>query len=193
MMKKGLLTALMTLLAVTGSWAVEIGGVNIPETMEISGESVVLNGVGIREKFSFRKDIYVAALYLPEKSADAEAIIAQDAPMAIRLQIVTGLIKSEDFIESTRAAFVESTGGNTAPIEKEIEKFISVFKSGISKKDIYDITYNPATGVEVFKNGSSKPAVVIEGMEIKKALFGIWVGERSEKFLMELRAAMLGL
>lgn len=193
MFNKTLAVLLLVLVTAVNSWALEVGGVDLPDNYVINEETVILNGAGIREKFAFRKDIYVAALYLPEKNSDSQVIIDADEPMSIRLNIVTGLIKAKDFIESTRAAFEESTGNNTAPIQNEIENFISVFQSGIEKHDIYDIVYHPETGIAVYKNLEKEPVVVIEGFAIKKALFGIWIGERSEDFLMELRSDMLGL
>ena len=75
-----------------------IGGVEMDETYEVNGTQLVLNGVGIREKFF--ADIYVAGLYLKEKSSDFRQIMDADEPMAIRIVITSKLITAERFKEA---------------------------------------------------------------------------------------------
>ena len=48
------------------AWSAELAGVTLPNTTEVAGETLKLNGIGLREKFWI--DIYAAALYLPFKS-----------------------------------------------------------------------------------------------------------------------------
>ena len=60
--------------------AVDVEGIKLPERVQIGpdGPELVLNGAGVREQMVFR--IYVAALYLPTKSNDGEAILREDQP-----------------------------------------------------------------------------------------------------------------
>ena len=66
----------------------EIGGVSLPNTLNLGDTSLVLNGGGIREKFWI--DLYVGALYLTQKETNAQSIIEANQPMAIYLKIVIG-------------------------------------------------------------------------------------------------------
>ncbi|MFP3980692.1 MAG: chalcone isomerase family protein [Desulfobacterales bacterium] len=172
--------------------AAEVGGVTLPNEIEVAGEKLVLNGAGVREKFFIGLDIYAAGLYLKEPSADAEQIIAADETMALKIHILSGMLDSEKFTEATLTGFEESTDGNTEPIQDEIDLFITAFAEEINKEDVFDIQYIPEAGVEVFKNQRNKPAVVVPGMPVKEALFGIWLSDRSEKHLQELRKDLLG-
>jgi hypothetical protein len=53
--------------------AAEIAGVKFPDTAVVGGQSLVLNGVGLRYRMVVK--VYAAALYLPQKSqSDTEAI-----------------------------------------------------------------------------------------------------------------------
>ncbi|NOX76798.1 MAG: chalcone isomerase, partial [Gammaproteobacteria bacterium] len=52
-----------------GGYALEVAKVNIPEQIKLADTTLTLNGAGIRSKFFF--DIYVGALYLPQKTRDA--------------------------------------------------------------------------------------------------------------------------
>ncbi|MBN2650809.1 MAG: chalcone isomerase family protein [Spirochaetales bacterium] len=191
MVKRIILTSIMACFISTGIFALEIGGKSIPDTMDVQTTETFLNGAGIRLKTVFKVKVYIVALYLTEKTSDYEKILNADEPMALRLLITTNAIKSEEFMASTKEAFEESTGGNTAPIQAEIDQFISVFSGKLKKDDYFDIKYHPETGTQVFKNGSETPAVTMKGMAIKKALFGIWVGVRTDEELMRVRSELL--
>jgi len=153
--------------------AKEVAGVDVATNFSAAEKELVLNGVGIRTKFFM--DIYVAALYLPETKVSADEIIAADEPMAIRLHIVSSMINPKRMSDSTRDGFVRSTGGNTAPIESEIEELITAFQDAVEEGDIFDIVYVPEQGVTVYRNGEAKSSV--EGLGFKQALFGIWLSE----------------
>lgn len=178
---------------VTSSFAAVVEGVNMPEKVSVGSEELVLNGAGVRVKkiAFFPKDIYVAGLYLKAKSSDAGKIINADETMALRIKIITSLITSKLFTEHTRDGFKESTNGNTAPIQKEIDQFLNVFSEKIHKGDLFEIIYRKGIGVQVFKNGADHPAVTIAGMPLKSALFGVWLGDRSEENLRILAAHLL--
>ena len=141
----------------------------------------------MRSKFGIK--LYVCGLYLPEKSQDAPAIVAADSPMAARLHITSGLITGEKMEEAVRDGFDLSTGGNTAPIAAEIDQMLSIFRDNVSENDTYDLIYTPGSGVEAFKNNTSK--CVIEGLAFKQALFGMWLGEKPVQ--KKLKEQMLGL
>jgi len=133
--------------------------------------------------------VYVAGLYLNTKSKDGSVIAKANEPQNMRIVIVSGLVTSEKFIESTKEGFEKSTGGKTAPIQDKIDQFLKIFlKEPIVKGDVYDIAYLPAEGVKVFKN--NKLVDTISGMDFKSALFGIWLGANpvDEK----LKAGLLG-
>jgi hypothetical protein len=166
--------------------AKEIEGVNMPEYLEVAKSKLILNGAGVRSKFFM--DLYVGGLYLQNKSNNQKEIIESDAPMAIRLHIISSLITSKKMEKATREGFENATKGNTGPIKSQIEEFISVFKEKIEKNDIFELVYLPGKGLEVYKNGEFKCR--IEGPAFKQALFGIWLGDKPAQ--ESLKEEMLG-
>ena len=65
-------------------WSVQaqvekIEGIDFPQKLSISEAELGLNGGGLREKLGFL-DLYVGALYLPEKSNDADEIVMSNTP-----------------------------------------------------------------------------------------------------------------
>lgn len=166
---------------------VTINDVTLPATMKAGEGSITLNGGGIRKKLFFK--LYVGGLYLTTKSANAKAIIDADEAMAVKLQITSGMISSENMSEAINEGFGKSTKGNTAPLKDKISKFVDTFKkSEIVEGNVFDIVYVPGKGVESYKNG--KLQSTIEGMDFKKALFGIWLCD--EPADDDLKDSMLG-
>ena len=190
MVKKIALALGMVLLLAGSSFAVDAKDVTFPETLSLESVDLVFNGAGIRtKKVGFiTVEPYVAALFLKERMADAQEVVAADAPMAIRLYITSSLISSKKMSRSTREGFERSTGGKTEAIQKEIDDMISVFKEDINPDDIYDLVYVPGVGTCIYKQGKKK--TVVKGHAFKKALFGIWLGEKPT--LETMKAGMLG-
>lgn len=185
---KKLSTLLAALMLSSAAYSLDIGGITMPESMSAKNTELQLNGAGIREKWFM--DLYVGGLYLTAKQSDADSILKDAEPMAIRLHIISGMITSEKMTKATVEGFENSTHGNTAPLKAEIEKFLATFAEPIKEGDIFDFIYVPGSGVQIIKNGT--PAQIIEGGEaFKAALFGIWISDKPAQ--KSLKKEMLGL
>jgi hypothetical protein len=150
-----------------------IDDVNVADSIQVAEQSLNLNGAGIRSKFFL--DLYIGALYLNAPSTDADATIAADEAMTIRLYITSSIIDGEKMSEATLDGFVKSTDGDLAPIQKEVDALIAAFRDAVEDKDVFDLQYVPGQGVSVIRNGELK--TLIPGLEFKQALFGIWLSE----------------
>jgi hypothetical protein len=186
MFKKLLLLCSAILIMTSIGYAKEVGGINMPDTLTAGSDTLVLNGAGIRTKFFIKA--YVGGLYLKQKSGDANAIINADAPMAIRLHMISKLITSDKMKDATLEGFQNSTNGNTAPYQKQIDTFIAVFKDSIKIGDVYDLIYTPGEGTKVYKNKELKSTA--PGLDFKKVLFGIWLCNKPAD--KDLKNLMLG-
>jgi hypothetical protein len=164
----------------------QVGDATLPNQMTIEGTDLVLNGAGMREKVVF--DLYAGGLYLQSKSSDAQRIINADETMAIKLDIVSKLVSSKKMKGAVDDGFEASTDDNIAPFAERIEKFKSFFSDKIVKTNVFDIAYIKGQGTVVYKNGTK--IGMIEGLDFKKALFGIWLGEDPADD--DLKEGMLG-
>ncbi|HLX76390.1 MAG TPA: chalcone isomerase family protein, partial [Terriglobales bacterium] len=63
-----------------------LAGVTLPDTVQVGSATLVLNGLGVRKKFVVK--VYVAGLYLEQKSSDANAIIKAEARKRIVMHFV---------------------------------------------------------------------------------------------------------
>jgi hypothetical protein len=165
-LKKIFLTCTLIIFSISTVSAIDLDKTYVNEDVKL-----VLNGQGIRDKFFM--DLYECGLYLTQKSQNAKQIIEEDKPMNLKLHIVSSLITSEKMENATREGFEKSTNGSIESLQSEIETFIRVFKD-LKDNDKYNFFYLPNTGVKIYKN--DKLASTIEGIDFKKALFGIWLG-----------------
>lgn len=186
-MKKIVISLLLTGCSLYGFSQKEISGITPEKTISIEGKTLNFNGAGLREKFFL--DLYVGSLYLSSSTKDASSVINKDESMAITIDIVSGLINSDKMISAINEGFEKSTKGNTKPIEAKIKEFKNAFSEVIVKGDDFTVSYVPTKGTQVYKKG--KLIKTIEGLEFKKAVFGIWFcDEPADEDLME---SMLGL
>ena len=61
--------------------------------MSAGEKTLKLNGLGLRKKAIFK--VYVGGLYLEAPSKDAAAIVAADAPKAVRMHFLRDLKKTQ--------------------------------------------------------------------------------------------------
>jgi hypothetical protein len=66
--------------------ALTLHGVDIPPQVDVAGKTLVLNGAGTRYVFLFK--VYTAALYLPQKSTQPQAIFNMPGPKELRLTML---------------------------------------------------------------------------------------------------------
>lgn len=186
MTKQLMLAGVVLLLLVSPGMAAEVGGVDLADEVTIGEAKLLLNGGGIRKKFFVK--VYVGGLYLAQKSADPAAIVAADAPMAITLDITSGMLSTKKMTDAMTEGFEKSTGGNPDQFADQIKQFHTFFADEIKVKDRFVISYVPQTGLQVSKNGQDKGTIT--GVDFKKAVFGIWLGaEPADK---KLKTGMLG-
>jgi hypothetical protein len=173
-MKRLLMIILAVFLMSPMASAKQIGDVSLPDSMMAGMDELLLNGASFRKKLFIK--VYAAGLYLKEKQTDPQKITDADKPMAIRMHFVYSKVSSKTLVDAWNEGFVNGTGGNITPIKKEIDTFNACFSQEAKKNDIYDIIYIPEQGVGVYIKGELKGT--IKGLDFKKAVFSIWLGEK---------------
>jgi hypothetical protein len=108
--------------------------------------------------------------------------------MAIRLDVTSSLVTTAAMMDALNEGLVKSTGNNIGPISKEINQLSSSFSSDVTDGDFFEFIYIPDSGTNVIKN--SKYIDTIQGIDFKKAFFGIWLS--NDPIQKNLKKAMLG-
>ena len=186
---RGLLSSLLitaALLLAGPAAAKKVSGVDLPDTLSVAESTVSLNGAGLRKKLFIK--LYVGGLYLADASSDASAIIDADESMAILLHIKSGLLTRKKMLAALKDGFKKSTGGNTAPVQAEIDQMIALMQDDIKPGDVYVMSHEPGVGVHLLRNDAELG--LMEGLAFKQALFGIWLSDKPAQ--ASLKKAMLG-
>jgi hypothetical protein len=180
-----ILVLLFTVVGLTAfSQTKTVAGVKFATTTKVNGKTLNMNGGGLREKYWI--DLYVAALYVENKTTDAGKIIYADDEQAIHIKIISGSVTRDRFVESVKEGFSKANHGKAT--SEQIKKFIGFFNEDINEGDRIYLEYTPKEGLVVIKNGTEKGK--IEGIEFKKALFSIWLGSTPAD--STLKKGMLG-
>src|SRR6185437_11421915 len=66
----------------------ECDGVSFPGQIQAHGETLTLNGLGLRKATIFGIKVYVGALYVAHPTSDAAAILTSRDPVQIELRFV---------------------------------------------------------------------------------------------------------
>ena len=175
--------------------AVELEGVDLPDTVTAYGQKLVLNGAGVRKRGYFKAD--VTALYLPEKRTTPDAIYKLNGIRRIQLNILREFTSSTitriflaDFKQSaTDEEFKRLIG----PIGQIGAAYANVKK--VSKGDIVNLDWVPGVGWMATHNG--KPLMGDGGSTLAindelayQVYLRMYIGPNAPE---ELRNGLLGL
>jgi len=168
----GMAAAVFCLAASFHLFASDLAGVTMPDSVQVGATTLVLNGIGLRTKIVVK--VYVAALYLPRKSSDAEGIFMADSPKRIVMQFVRGVSRSQ-----IKDAFNESFDDNAHEARRavgvDIEHFLAALEP-VKDGDQLIFTYIPDVGTTFAINGKDK--LTIPGLAFSQALFSVWLGPK---------------
>jgi len=190
-MALALLTGTAALLLSAPARSAEVEGVDVPERVRLAAGApeLVLNGAGVRVRFVFFR-VYVAALYLPARTSDAEAILRDSGPSRLFIQMLRD-VATEQLTSLMNEALQETlTPEERLPLEARLKRFNAIFDTLPEAKAGTQITidYLPQPGTVIRVNGEEKGR--IPGADFNRALLRIWIGERPRD--PELKKAMLG-
>jgi hypothetical protein len=170
------------------AFGLTIGGVEIPDTLALpdSEHGLLLNGAGVREKFFM--DIYVGALYLPTRTTDSRAILADTGAATVLMHFVYSEVGKDRIVGGWNDGLRDNlSAAELRAIAERLDSFNSLFRT-VHRDDVIRIDYNPAIGTEVRINDEWRGTV--KGNDFFRALLRIWLGD--DPVSASLKKAMLG-
>jgi len=175
----------LAMILVTPLSAAEIEGVDVPDSVQVAGKTLSLNGAGVRTKFFF--DIYVGALYLRDKASTSEKALSLPNPKRLSMTFLYGEVGRERLVDGWIAGFEKNQSSEEMEkLKSRLDSFNAMFADA-RKGDVYIFDFLEDGKTLVTFNG--KKAGVIEGADFQRALLEVWLGEKPAD--KGLRAAML--
>jgi len=181
---KTLVVTAFVLTSIFNLHAASLAGTTLPDNVQVGSTTLVLNGLGLRTKFSVK--VYVAGLYLEQKSSDPSAIIKAEAPKQIVMQFLHSASKQQ-MTDAFDEGFKNNAPDAEPTMKPDIDRLLSALET-LKKGDQMVFTYLPGTGTTLAINGTEK--VTIASPAFGQALFSVWLGPKPPN--AELKKGILG-
>ena len=184
-----LLSIILSSLYIGSLSAVEVKGVKIAEkvTQTESKQTLILNGTGMRSKFIF--NIYIGALYLPQKTTDPKQVINSADAKRVAMHFLYDKVEKKKMTDGWSDGFSDALDkASMQSMQARIDQFNSFFPDMV-EGDTVIIDFIPAQGTVVMINNNLKGTIA--GADFQKALLTIWFGDSPPN--EELKDGMLGI
>lgn len=173
-------------LATASASGKECAGVTFPDQVRVGGETLSLNGLGVRKASLFRVSVYVAALYLTAPSSDPRRILQSDTPSELVLQFIRR-VSANQIRKSWEEGFEVNAPGHPPGLEKGLAQMVS-WVTDVNPGQRMTFIRIPGTGIQFELDGTAKG--MIKGDEFSKAFLSIWFGDVPQS--PELKRGLLG-
>jgi hypothetical protein len=165
--------ALLLALVAGSAPAQTVGGVKLADSVNVSGNTLVLNGAGVRSKLWIK--VYVGALYLPTKQTTAQVVLGSDTPRRMVMHFVYDVGK-EKLVEAWQQGLADNTPNASAEVKSAFATLES-WMEDIDKGQEIVLTYVPGTGTTVELNGKTK-GTLKGGKPVADAILSTWIGPK---------------
>jgi len=162
----------LTLLVPAFAFAASLADVNLDDKVAVNGQTLSLNGIGLRKKFFIK--VYVGGLYLTAKSSNPATILAADSPRRMVMHFLYGV--SKDQMCDAWSEGLEANTPNASAEVKSAFKTLCSWMEPIPKGNRLVLTYVPGTGTTVEVNGKAKGT--LPGKATADAIASTWIGPK---------------
>jgi hypothetical protein len=183
-----LLPALLCLSLASGAAAATLVGMTLPDSYAVDGQSLVLNGIGLRTLTIFRVRAYVAGLYLPRPSHDAREILTSPEPKVLILKFIRAASKERVEKQYRAGEEVNCGNGECAPSDRSDFERLVAAAPAVRPGDTSTYIFT-AGGVRVLAN--DRVIGDFADRDLAYQLLAGFIGERPPS--PELRRQLLGL
>lgn len=153
-----------------------IGGIELPEKINLNQVDLRLNGAAVRTKFFVQT--YVIALYTAQSIRDEDTAIHSLIERSLRMQITTPLATPKAVSDNILSGMREGLGALYHQQRDLVEDLRRVIEaSGVQYRDAIDIYYTADGALKLYKNGReiySNP----DGKRFAETIFGMYLGKR---------------
>lgn len=167
--------ALLT--AAAGARDAVLEGQSFDDTLELQRTPLHLNGLGLRGVAWIKA--FVAGLYVPHPSSDAQALLQDDGAKRLRLKIMLDA-PAEELSKAIRNGLRKNLGDDemkrVQPQADELDARVRAL-GDLHVGDVIDLDWHPGRGVVLDVNGRVRGAA-IPGYELYRGILKIFIGER---------------
>ena len=187
MKSKSLTSFALLLLSIQAVFPLEIQGVQVPPQVSVNGQTLTLNGAGLRTVTIAFIPIkaYVAAFYTPSPLKSEEAVLASPGPMQFTFTFLKSVSQGQ-VTDAWQSQIKASMTYNYPGVEKDCSAFVGMF--GALAQGGVEMVQLIGTETLIYDSGQLKGTIL--GRDFQKAFLSMWFG--SNPVQQDLKAALLG-
>lgn len=190
-LRRKAIISIATMLVATGALAqtVTVADVKYPETIDLHGSKLQLNGVGVRYKAVFK--VYTAGLYLEKPAESQQEMAALRGPKRMSITMLREIDSGELgklFSRGMEDNMDKASFSKLVPGVLRMSQIFSEHKK-LMAGDQFTIDWVPGTGTVISVKGKPQGEPFKEP-EFFNALMGIWLGSKPADW--NLKDALLG-
>lgn len=164
--------------------AASCNGIEFPPDLPVDGQSLVLNGMGLREATMLNLDVYVAGLYLPDRETRADAILDANPIWQVDMEFLRH-VDAEDIREAWNEG-LENNGAEMKAMADSIGALDALVRD-LNAGDRLSFSHVLGKGLRV---GMNDRDTLIPGDDFARAMLAIWLGPNPPD--ADLRQGLLG-
>jgi hypothetical protein len=149
-----------------------LAGITLPDSLNLDGQKMILNGMALRKKVIFK--VYVAGLYLPVKEQNSEKILVVDQPRCTVMHFLRS-VNAGKINEAWYDGLQANTPNHSPELKKQFDTLASLMED-LKDGDKLVFTYRPGVGTEVKVKGKIKGT--LGDKAFADALFSCWIGKK---------------
>lgn len=164
-----------------------VAGIDIPNTQAVNGQTLQLNGAGVRTVTLAFIPIkaYVASFYSPSPLRSPEAVQASPGPLQFNFTFLQGASQGQ-VTDAWNAQFKASVTATYPTLGVDQAEFVAFF--GALNKGAVQTVQFVGDATQILENGSLKGT--IPGRAFQKAFLSMWFG--SVPVMSSLKTDLLG-
>ncbi|WP_374317590.1 chalcone isomerase family protein [Aquabacterium sp.] len=157
--------------------AKEIAGVKFDDRYAVAGQSLQLNGAGLRKKMFIK--VYAIGLYLNGKASTPSGVLSQPGAKSVRIVMLRD-VSAQDLSDSLIKSITANVSSSEMPsIQSRLNELEANLKTlgQVKRGDVIQMDFLPASGTHITSGAQVMPRD-IPGEDFYRALLKIWIGEK---------------
>jgi len=166
------------------SHALNVYGVQIDGSTVVDGQSLHLNGFGLRTKM-FGK-VYVSSLYLEKQTAKSAEVVNAPGAKLVRINFLHKRVLKDKFVEALNDALIRNTSSMSG--NPELQRLYGFFTKDFINGEVLELSFTSDGTVRVSRNNQVVGSVASKSLQsaLLKAFVGLYPIDEA------VRAGMLG-
>lgn len=170
-MQKLVIILVTALLVAPALLAGTLANVTMADEVLVADATLHLNGMGLRRKLGIK--IYVAGLYIEDKTNSADDVLSAPGPKRISMHYLTDKATDKRMDAAWIKGFKTNSQDQYEILEDRVMTFVE-FLGDMKAGDVVDCTMIPGQGTTVTLNGEE--IGIIEGDDFQTALLRVGLG-----------------